>query len=503
MKPSKLFLAAVLTVGGIGALASCGGDDFNGLTINFWHTFGQTVAGGIESSAATFAKLVKENEGVDLRIKLTYKGGYDDVLGEVGKSFSAGGNPTITVAYPDHVADYFAAEENAGENYVVNLQPYAENATYGFGKEAWLGDKNGVDDFVESFFEESTNYAKDGMYSLPFLKSTEIMLYNIDLVQTALKIIEGGEPTVDDVNDYMKNLTWTEFMDFCQMIKEHMNEISPSLEVPAVYDSDGNLFVTQMYQQGIPYASLGTKTNSGIVDFDGRSEDASPEQKDAYNRTINFLKQYKQWFDKGYFTTKGVTGQYSSNYFAAASPKTMFAIGSCGGSGYSFPSSSEFKVGACKVPYNKNATYVSQGPTLALLHNKKLVNAGTDDQAVLYAWKFIKYLTNEDVNAAQCASNSEGYIPVRQSAYNTSAFTNFIKSDTDYVVVTKAVIEEVNGSYFSSPVFKGSAGLRKQCEGCFADVMKLRISKDATDEQIVNQIKTVLDRCISQAIIGM
>jgi ABC-type glycerol-3-phosphate transport system substrate-binding protein len=175
----------------------------------------------------------------------------------------------------------------------------------------------------------------------------------------------------------------------------------------------------------------------------------------------------------------------------------MFAIGSCGGSGYSFPSSSEFKVGACKVPYNKNATYVSQGPTLALLHNKKLVNAGTDEQAVLYAWKFIKYLTNEDVNATQCASNSEGYIPVRQSAYNTPAFTNFIKSDTDYVVVTKAVIEEVNGSYFSSPVFKGSAGLRKQCEGCFADVMKL--SKGATEEQI----KTVLDRCISQAIIGM
>ncbi len=499
MKPSKLFLATILTVGGLSAITACGKDDFNGLTINFWHTFGQTVAGGIESSAATFAKLVKENEGVDLRIKMTYKGGYDDVLGEVGKSFSAGGNPTITVAYPDHVADYFAAEESAGETYVVNLQPYAENAEYGFGKESWLGDKNGIDDFVESFIDESYNYAKDGMYSLPFLKSTEIMLYNIDLVQAALKIVEGGEPTVDDVNDYMRNLTWDEFMDFCEMIKEHMSEISTDLEVPAVYDSDGNLFVTQMYQQGIPYASLGTKVNRGVIDFDGRAsnKDATPEQKDAYNKTVQFLKTYKEWFDKGYFTTKGVTGEYSSNYFAAAKPKTMFAIGSCGGSGYSFPSSSEFKVGACKVPYNKKAEYVSQGPTLALLHNKKLINAGTDDQAVLYAWKFLKYLTNEDVNATQCASNSEGYIPVRQSAYNTEAFTNFLKSDTDYVIVTKTVIEDIAGSYFSSPVFQGSAGLRKQCEGCFADVMKL--PKNATEDQI----KTVLDRCIGQAIIGM
>ena len=489
-KYMRTFMSSILMMGAMSGLTGCGGDNFSGITINFWHTFGQTVVAGFEESATEFAKLVKQNEGVDVRVKFTYKGGYSDVLGEVGKSFSVGGNPTITVAYPDHVADYFASESTKGE-FVVNLQPYADNAEYGFGKESWLGDTLGAEDFVQSFLAESTSYARTGMYSVPLLKSTEIMLYNADLMKTAMTIIEGYEATYDDVSEFLSDISWEDFMDYCELIKEHMSEISNKLEVPAVYDSDSNLFITQLYQNNIPYSYAGSAENSGVIGFD-TTNNPTAAQTQAKSDVINLLKKYKGWYDKGLFTTKGVTGQYSSNYFTPE--KTMFAIGSCGGAGYSFPASAEFKVGACKVPYsNNNPLYVSQGPTLTVLNNSKLIANGTNDQTVLYAWKFIKYITNAEVNAKQCTVNSEGYIPVRESAYNTSTFTNFIKSDTSYVVVTKAVINDVNGQYFNAPVFRGSAALREFVGGLFADVLKLGKNPGNT------QISQLIDRAVSQA----
>ena len=494
-KPVRLIMSTILAMGGISALAGCGGDKFDGLTINFWHTFGQTVAGGIETSATEFASLVEKNDGVKLRIKMTYKGGYDDVLGEIGKSFAVGGNPTIAVAYPDHVADYFAAETTPGQ-YVVNLKPYAESQKYGFGTEAWLGDKAGIEDFVEAFIAESTGYQRQGMYSIPLLKSTEVMLYNVNLVKIAKQLDEGSVWTDDQVKEYMDNLTWEEFMDFCEFIQEHKNEISPTLEVPAFYDSDGNLFITQLFQNEIPYAGINEATGAGYIGFDGKKDGATPEQVQAYADTKAMLKRYKGWYDKGYFTTKGVVGEYSSNYFVPG--KTMFAIGSCGGSGYSFPSSAEFTVGSCKVPYNNdNPLYVSQGPTLTVMHNSKMIADGTDEQAVLYAWKFIKYLTNPEVNARQCTTNSEGYIPVRESAYNTATFQAFLNSSTSYVKVTKTVINDVAGNYFFSNVFKGSAELRKQCEGCMADVLKL--GKNPSD----TAIEGIMDTAIRQAKMKM
>lgn len=501
-KPIKLLLSTALLFTGFTSLIGCG-DSFDGVTINFWHTFGKTVADGIYAHAKTFSKLVKENEGVDVRVKMTYKGAYKDIIGEVSKAVAVGDNPTIAVAYPDHVANYFSLEKTKGQ-YVVDLTPFANHNSYGFGKETWLGDTLGQDDFVEAFIDESVSYSFEGMYSLPFMKSTEVMLYNLDLVKKAMPYHDSTIETDDGVREFMNNLTWTEFMDFCENVKGNMAAISDTLEVPCVYDSDGNLFITQMYQNEIPYSGYSDKAvNTGYIGFNGIGENASAEQIEAYNDTVAMLKKYKRWYDAGLFTTKGVTGEYSSNFLIPQ--QTMFAIGSSGGSGYSFPSTNEFRIEACKVPAaNNNPVYVSQGPTLTLLNNVKLQKADSaiglgnaNDDAVLYGWKFMKYITNPTVNAKICTSNSEGYMPVRQSAYDTVEFTSFMASNSPYVKVANIVVNEIDGAYFNTPVFKGSAELRTQCESAFADVMKLSAnpSEDA--------IKNILNTAINQATIKM
>ena len=497
MKHIKKILTLPALALAMGSLAGCG-SKFSGVTINFWHTFGKTVTDALTSYANTFAKLVKEHDGVDIRVKLTYKGGYTDVKNEVTKALSIAGNPTLTVAYPDHVADYFSVEKKPGD-YVVNLEQFAEDPDIGFGKEDWLGDNHGSEDFIESFYQEGYGYQREGLYSLPFLKSTEVMLYNQDLVLSAMSKIgitpdgEDAPTTPDELREYLSDISWEDFMDLCESFKDHSKEISKDLKWPAFYDSDGNLFISQLYQNDIPYADFDAQGNA-YIGFNGMDETkATPEQIQAYEDVQALMKKYYNWHKKGLFETKGVDGQYSSNYLVPG--KTMFAIGSCGGSGYSFPSSGEFKVGCVKVPYsNNNPLYVSQGPTLTILNNKKL-SAENNDIAVKYAFKFAKYITNDKINATLCTNNSEGYIPVRSSAYDHKVFTDYMASSTDYVIVTKCVLEEVAGQYLNSPVFKGSATLRELVGGALADILK-KGSSDAA-------IKEIIDSAIEQAVLKM
>ena len=147
------------------------------VTITFWHTFGQSIVETLTEKIQEFHDLVLENENVNVTVELSYSGSYDDILTKINNGFSAGNIPTIAVAYPDHVADYLSRESYDGQ-YVVNLEPYINNEKYGFNTQPYLGDEEGLDDFIESYYQEGTSYAKEGVFSLPLMKSSEVMFYN-------------------------------------------------------------------------------------------------------------------------------------------------------------------------------------------------------------------------------------------------------------------------------------------------------------------------------------
>lgn len=489
----KFTLAALLCTSGIGALAACSQTKYDA-TITFWHTFGKGPTDSIEAQAKKFTKLVKENEGLNIQIKFVYKGAYTDVLSNVTKSFASGETPTIAVAYPDHVADYFAAETTPGQ-YIVNLDKFINDPVVGFGKESYLGDKHGADDFVEAFLAEGQNYSREGTYSLPYMKSSEIMFYNKNAVRAFIQDYDSDVQTDEDIENFMNNITWDELMEFCEVIKS-VNDSEhrfPSLEVPCFYDSDGNFIVSKMFQEEIAYSSL-TENGSGRIDFNGYATGSFTPDADQitnYNKVVELLKEYNGLYNDGLFTTKGIFGEYGSNNFTQQ--KTVFSIGSSGGAGYNFPSTSTFEVGICTVPAsNNNPLYVTQGPTLTMFNSAKL-SKEDNDKTTLYAWKFLKFITNEDTNSDLCINGSEGYIPVRESAYSTQTFLDFMEHGEKYAKTADTVIHGIDGRYLNTTVFKGSATLRTEMAGCFADVMRL---SNPTDEQI----KTILNRAISNTV---
>ena len=453
-------------------------DDNGKVTIKFWHTFGQTVVDGLKSKINDFKKLVKENDGVDVEVDLKYQGGYDDIAKLIADGYSVSNSPTIAVAYPDNVSDYLGIGKSAGSEFVVNLDKFISSDSVGFGKEKWLGDEHDEEDFVEDFYAEGSQYSVKGTYSLPFLKSTEIMFYNVDLL---IEVMKGFKPDLNNsetqIKDYMSKISWEEFMNLCSYVKDHKSEISNMLEVPMWYDSDANYIITKMFQNNVPYSSIDAN-GKGKIDF---------ESGDAFNGVVNLLDEARQNYANGLFTTKGIKNTYGSDYFT--NEKCLFSIGSSGGSGYNFPQADAFKLGVCRVPAaNNNPMYVSQGPTLTMFNDRGLSEA-QNDRIQLYAWKFMKYITNGKVNAEICVNGSEGYVPVRYSAYETKFFQDFMEEGERYAMCYKVVVNDVNSKarYLISAAFKGSAALRNEC-GTMLTAALNAASKDAIPALVTSAI---------------
>ena len=459
--------------------------------ISFWHTFGQTIVDNLKPQIKKFQELVLANDNVDLTVNLVPESNYDTIREDISKGIEAGqGNiPTLAVAYPDHVADYIEAEGGVAGKYVVNLNDYINNEQYGLGKESFLGDKenDSLDDFISSYLECGQKFTREGQYTFPYMKSTEAMLYNYDAV---VKVLAHYKPEFQGaesaLKEYMDNLDWEEFMELCRQVATYKAEINPALAQAAFYDSDSNMFISQLYQSGIDYASIvsndaGKKV--GQIDFkDGenrtKAEAMVTKLREEYNEIVNGVHL---------FTTKGVFSTYGSDSFKNI--ESVFTIGSTGGSGYSLTSS--FNIGVCKVPpmVANHPSYVTQGPDLCIFNNPALSEAANKSK-ILYAWKLVKYLTNSENNCRICLLGSEGYLPVRESSYEEDLYLEFLEAGEIQADIATLVVEKIGDNYFNAPCFPGSAALRKECGGIITEALS---SPDKT-------ITSIFDTAINNAV---
>ncbi len=464
MKNKSLFILGTCLLSNLltlTSLVSCSEkSDDDPYTITFMHTFGNTNKTTIEGKVKDFTNIVEKKEGIKLNVVMDYGGTYSDIETKIEKTFAAGGQPTIAVAYPDHVANYKSLE-TAGKKFVVDLNDYINDPEIGLTKEEeYNPGLNGIDDVVPSFYDEGTQYAEEGVYSFPLMKSTEIMLFDYNRVDSILN--DMSIPHKDGVEAYLNSITWDEFVDILEyeiknITKYYTSYSSDNIVYPLAYDSDANLFISQSFQRDIPYISM--KDNKGSVDF---NNDSSKEM----------VKEFKELYDEGILITKGTNeNKYTSDLFKSA--QCTFLVSSTGGTGYNDASSAMKKIGVCKIPtYSKNPErmkYVSQGVTLTLLNNTKISDE-TNKTRLKYAWKLIKYLTSSEVDA-EIAMSSEGYIPVRYSSYESEDYAAYLKESDFMPRAASSVINEINGNYFNYPVFKGTANCREQVGGIITQVL--------------------------------
>ena len=398
-----------------------GGYDGSAVTITFYHTMGANLRTVLDAYVAEFNALYPNITVVHEQV-----GSYDDVRDQISTQITVGNQPNIAYCYPDHVALYNLAKAAVT---LDNLIASQETVTRQDGTTEILGltDEQKAD-FIEGYYNEGKQFGDGLMYTMPFSKSTEVLYYN---------------KTFFEQNNLTVPTTWDELEATCAAIKA----IDPA-SIPLGYDSEGNWFITMCEQYGSPY----TSASGDHYLFDNDQNKA-------------FVKEFREWYQKGYITTQTIYGAYTSGLFTASTgQKSYMSIGSSAGATHQRPAADEsgnypFEVGIATIPQinAENPKVISQGPSVCIFQKE-------NPQEVIASWLFVKFLTTSVEFQAEF-SMASGYVPVLKSVANNPVYADFLaKADGgNYISALSAKIcLEQESAYYTSPAFNGSSTARDQ-----------------------------------------
>ena len=417
------------------------------IEIVFYHQMGAALEAILNTAIEDFNKIYPN-------IKVTHKslGDYNGIRDQVKNEISVGAQPNLVYCYPDHVALYNVAGA------VQTLDTLIADPTYGFTAEQ-------IADFIPAYYNEGKAFGDDKMYTLPIVKSTEVLYYN---------------KTFFEANGLTVPTTWEEMAQVCEQIKN----IDPSC-IPLGYDSESNWFITMCEQYGSPYTSA---TGDNFL-FDNET-----------NR--NFVAMFREWFQKKWVTTEELYGGYTSALFTGEDKngtRCYMCIGSTGGATYQQPDQVngvfEFEVGITTMPQVNPAQpkVISQGPSICIFKNE-------DPQKVLASWLFLKFLTT-DLTFQGSVSMNNGYAPVIQSIKEDPTYAAFLASASTANIqayAVKVALDQAD-AYYVSPAFNGSSVARDQVGLLMQKCMAYNMTGDALDAAIKKAFEDAVSECKYQA----
>lgn len=403
----------------------------NPVKVEMWHAMGAANQALLQKYADSFRAFyaLPENGGYDFTVVIgDGKSNYDTLKTDMIYGITSGNIPNLVQGYPDHVAEYLAG------NAVVNLNPYIYNQQYG------LVGKDALDDIIESYRLENSQYDTTGtFYSLPFNKSTEVMIYNKTVVdQLGLTVPQ----------------TWQELFALAPQLNAWAAQNNIQNFVPAAYDSLGNAFITFTRQFDGAYTAINFENFKGQYLWRDNANTTAAMEFLKSNNTVFTVPEY--WAQ-----------QYASTPFIAK--QTIFTIGSSAGVRYNVPANGEFEIGVAPVPYNadkpESKAVIQQGT------NVSIMKTGSNDQKFV-SWLFLKWLINTE-NTIDWAMNT-GYIPVRTSGFEHPTYQAFLNNPTEaqkYISMAANAAYAQADHFFYDPAFIGSSRARNAVGAAFQRIM--------------------------------
>jgi multiple sugar transport system substrate-binding protein len=165
-------------------------------------------------------------------------------------------------------------------------------------------------------------------------------------------------------------------------------------------------------------------------------------------------------------------------------------VGSTGGTRYAYIGADaafnggNYKVGVAPIPSKTidRPAQIQQGPNITLL--RKVNN----EQRMLAAWLFARYMTNAD-NSAQFSIPS-GYAPIRYDSYDTTRWTTYVSSIVEnpstLVQAQEKLVKEAiemfldnSDSFFTSAVFNLSSKTRTEVGALIVKIFAYNATSEA------------------------
>ena len=362
------------------------------------------------------------------------QGGYTGLRESTIQGIVSGITPTIVMGYPDHFVEYLNGRA------IIPLDEFINH------------DVHGVDlsDFVEGFLAENRQYVDGLQYSLPFAKSTEMVVYNKTFFDAQGITLDRNQP-----------MTWDQIIDLADtMVGSGPNQCPHLFNA----DSSANFFINSSRQWGAGYTNAQAEI---LVDNPQTREMLSFFQGLFKDNVLAFPIEWDQRFGSGPFRAADV----------------CMTQGSTAGTRHNVPREGDpfTEIGIIPVIQHdlNNQSVMQQGPNIAIMAN------ATDNQR-LAAWLLLRHMTNTE-NTAWFAMNT-GYVPVRVSGFEEPEYQAFLqlvdrfeagenltpeeRTRLPFAMAANVAYVQVN-AYGFDPAFVGrvtSSGARRESEALIESI---------------------------------
>ena len=422
------------------SLAGCSSKSENGdmvteltkpITIEMWHYMNGRQAEVLNEIIEDFN--ATNDKGIT--VNAISQGSIVDLNKKVISAAQSNSLPAIINVYPD-VATGLIEDKK-----LVNLSSFINDKNVGMADE--------MDDFVDTFIEETSQWNNGEVYGLPMTKSTEVLYVNKNM-------LESLGYTLED----LEGLTF-------EKLAEISNKAVTELGVAGFgFDSSSNAFISSLKMDGLDFVD-----SKGTINVDNE-----------------WVREYMTFFQKqaesGAFRIAG-EDKFLSNPFV--NQKMLCYQGSSAGYAY-LNNDGAFEIAVVEVPVfeGKDKAVMQQGASLFVTNN---VSA----EAQYAAYEFVKFATNAE-NTAKFAT-ATGYLPVRKSAIETEIVKNILNDETSlYSQVYNVAQKSLPYAYYT-PAINNAQSARTVAQEKYEAFMSGSITDvEVLVDDIVSQVQTSIGR---------
>ena len=436
----KKVLSTVLSTAMLLSLAGCssksGSSDMvteltEPITIEMWHYMNGGQAEALNSIIEDFN--ATNDKGIT--VNAISQGSIGDLNKKVISAAQSNSLPAIINVYPDLATGLIE------DNKLVDLALFINDENVGMADE--------MDDFVDTFIEETSQWGEGKIYGLPMTKSTEVLYVNKNM-------LESLGYTLEDLED----LTF-------EKLAEISNKAVTELGVAGFgFDSSSNAFISSLKMDGPDFVE-----SNGTINVDN----------EWVREYMTFFQQQAQ---SGAFRIAG-EDKFLSNPFV--NQKMLCYQGSSAGYAY-LNNDGAFEIAVVEVPVfqGKDKAVMQQGASLFVTNN---VSA----EAQYAAYEFVKFATNAE-NTAKFAT-ATGYLPVRKSAIETDIVKNILNDETSLYSKVYNVAQEALSYAYYTPAINNAQSARTVAQEKYEAFMSGSITDvEVLVDDIVSQVETSIGR---------
>ena len=401
------------------------------ITIEMWHYMNGGQAEALNSIIEDFN--ATNDKGIT--VNAISQGSIGDLNKKVISAAQSNSLPAIINVYPDLATGLIE------DNKLVDLALFINDENVGMADE--------MDDFVDTFIEETSQWGEGKIYGLPMTKSTEVLYVNKNM-------LESLGYTLEDLED----LTF-------EKLAEISNKAVTELGVAGFgFDSSSNAFISSLKMDGPDFVE-----SNGTINVDN----------EWVREYMTFFQQQAQ---SGAFRIAG-EDKFLSNPFV--NQKMLCYQGSSAGYAY-LNNDGAFEIAVVEVPVfqGKDKAVMQQGASLFVTNN---VSA----EAQYAAYEFVKFATNAE-NTAKFAT-ATGYLPVRKSAIETDIVKNILNDETSLYSKVYNVAQEALSYAYYTPAINNAQSARTVAQEKYEAFMSGSIADvEVLVDDIVSQVETSIGR---------